>query len=76
MNKAAPQEENDMAITINKLSPYIGAEIADIDLNEEQSAETVAEIVQAWHDNLILLFPFRSVEEPQAAVQANRDKVR
>ncbi|MEE2720802.1 MAG: TauD/TfdA family dioxygenase [Pseudomonadota bacterium] len=45
-----------MAITINKLSPHIGAEIADIDLNEEQSAETVAEIVQAWHDNLILLF--------------------
>ena len=45
-----------MAITINKLSPHIGAEIADIDLNEEQSAETVADIVQAWHDNLILLF--------------------
>ena len=45
-----------MAITINKLSPHIGAEIADIDLNEEQSAATVAEIVQAWHDNLILLF--------------------
>ena len=42
-----------MAITNNKLSPHIGAEIADIDLNEEQSAETVAEIVQAWHDNQI-----------------------
>ena len=43
-----------MALNIRKLSPAIGAEILDIDLNEDQSAETVAAVNQAWFDNLIL----------------------
>ena len=45
-----------MALNIRKLSPAIGAEIVDIDLNEDQSAETVAAINQAWFDNIVLLF--------------------
>tara|TARA_R110000868_G_scaffold4155_55_gene25722 strand:+ start:10868 stop:11713 length:846 start_codon:yes stop_codon:yes gene_type:complete len=45
-----------MALKIRKLSPHIGAEIQDIDLNAEQSAETIAAINQAWFDNIILLF--------------------
>jgi len=45
-----------MTLNIRKLSPVIGAEILDIDLNEDQSAETVAAVNQAWFDNLILLF--------------------
>ena len=45
-----------MALNIRKLSQAIGAEIQDIDLNEDQSAEIVAAINQAWFDNIILLF--------------------
>ena len=45
-----------MALTIRKLSPAIGAEIQDIDLNEDQSAETINAINQIWFDNIILLF--------------------
>ena len=45
-----------MALTIRKLSPAIGAEIRDIDLNEDQSAETINAINQIWFDNIILLF--------------------
>mgnify|MGYP003388816998 CR=1 FL=1 len=45
-----------MSLTIRKLSPAIGAEIQDIDLNEDQTAETIAAINQAWFDNIILLF--------------------
>ena len=41
---------------LRQLSPHIGAEIQDIDLNEDQSAETIAAINQAWFDNIILLF--------------------
>lgn len=44
-----------MALKLRKLSPNIGAEIEGIDLNEDQSPETVAEINQAWFDNIILL---------------------
>lgn len=57
-----------MALKLRSLSPHIGAEIQDIDLNEDQSAETVAAINQAWFDNIILLFrgqnlsPERQVE--------------
>ena len=42
-----------MALKIRKLSEHIGAEIQDIDLNEDQSAETIAAINQAWFDNIL-----------------------
>lgn len=45
-----------MALKINKLSEHIGAEIREIDLNLDQSPETIALINQAWFDNIILLF--------------------
>lgn len=45
-----------MALKLRQLSPHIGAEIQDIDLNEDQSPETIAAINQAWFDNIILLF--------------------
>ncbi|MFT5487697.1 MAG: taurine dioxygenase [Paracoccaceae bacterium] len=45
-----------MALKIRKLSQAIGAEIQEIDLNEDQSAETIDAINQAWFDNIILLF--------------------
>ena len=57
-----------MALKLRKLSTHIGAEIQDIDLNADQSAETIAEINQAWFDNIILLIrgqtlsPERQVE--------------
>ena len=44
-----------MALKLRKLSPHIGAEIQDIDLNADQSGETIAEINQAWFDHIILL---------------------
>ena len=45
-----------MSLNIRKLSLNIGAEILDIDLSEDQSADTIAEINAAWLDHLVLLF--------------------
>lgn len=45
-----------MTLKLRKLSAHIGAEIQDIDLNADQSAETISAIIQAWFDNIILLF--------------------
>ena len=45
-----------MALKIRELSPHIGAEIQDIDLNEDQNAETITAINQVWFNNIILLF--------------------
>ena len=57
-----------MALKLRKLSPHIGAEIQDIDLNEDQSAETVAAINRAWFDNIILLFRRQNLS-PERQVQ-------
>jgi taurine dioxygenase len=45
-----------MTLNIKKLSPAIGAEILNLDLDEDQSSDTIAAVNQAWFDNLILLF--------------------
>jgi taurine dioxygenase len=45
-----------VAFQIQKLTPHIGAEIKGLDLNQEQSAETMAALKQAWLDNIVLLF--------------------
>ncbi len=41
---------------VEKLTPHIGAEIKGIDLNQEQDAETMAALKQAWLENIVLLF--------------------
>jgi taurine dioxygenase len=45
-----------MPLIVKPLSPALGAEITGIDLREDLSADTIAAIVEAWHDNLVLLF--------------------
>ena len=45
-----------MTLDIAKLAPAIGAEIRGIDLNREQSPETIAAINRIWLEHVILLF--------------------
>jgi taurine dioxygenase len=52
-----------MPLAVKPLSPALGAEIAGIDLREALSAETFAEIVDAWHKNLVILFRNQSLSE-------------
>lgn len=49
----APTRET---LQIRTLSPAIGAEIAGVDLSKPISDATFAEILQAWHQNLVILF--------------------
>ena len=51
------------SLTTKPLSPALGGEIVGIDLREDLSAETVAEIIAAWHQNLVLLFRNQSLSE-------------
>lgn len=39
-----------------KLAPHIGAEIRGLDLREGLDDATISGLVDAWHDNIILLF--------------------
>jgi taurine dioxygenase len=52
-----------MPLVVKPLSSALGAEIAGIDLREELSAQTFAEIVDAWHKHLVILFRNQSLSE-------------
>jgi taurine dioxygenase len=52
-----------MPLEIRPLSPALGAEIFGVDLREELSAETVAKIIDAWHEHLVLLFKNQDLSE-------------
>jgi taurine dioxygenase len=54
-----------MSLSVKPLSPALGAEIAGIDLSKDLSAETVAEIVDAWHQYLIIVFRNQSLSEDE-----------
>lgn len=50
-------------LTVRPLSPALGAEISGVDLREDLSAETFAEILDAWHQHLAILFRGQSLSE-------------
>jgi taurine dioxygenase len=52
-----------MTLAIKPLSPALGAEIVGVDLREDLSAATIAEIIEAWHRHLVLLFRDQSLSE-------------
>ena len=52
-----------MPLEIKPLSPALGAEIAGVDLRDELSAATVAAIIDAWHEHLVLLFRNQDLSE-------------
>jgi taurine dioxygenase len=52
-----------MHLEIKPLSPALGAEISGVDLRDELSAETVAKIIDAWHEHLVLLFRNQDLSE-------------
>ena len=52
-----------MPLVVKPLSPALGAEIAGIDLRQDLSAATFAEIRDIWHKNLVILFRGQSLTE-------------
>ncbi|MGH8263043.1 MAG: TauD/TfdA dioxygenase family protein [Steroidobacteraceae bacterium] len=52
-----------MSLVVKPLSPALGAEIAGVDLRDDLSAQTIAQIVDAWHRHLVLLFRDQSLSE-------------
>jgi taurine dioxygenase len=55
--------ETPMSLVVKPLSLALGAEIVDIDLSRDLSSETVADILAAWHQHLVLLFRNQSLSE-------------
>ena len=52
-----------MSIVVKPLSPALGAEIVGVDLSQELPPATVSEIIDAWHQHLVLLFRDQTLSE-------------
>src|ERR1700730_4734014 len=52
-----------MSLVVKPLSPALGAEILGVDLREDVPPGTVAAIVEAWHQHLVILFRSQSLSE-------------
>ena len=53
------------AMAVRPLSPALGAEISGIDLREELSPQTVAAIIDAWHQHLVIVFRDQTLSEDE-----------
>jgi taurine dioxygenase len=51
------------SLVVNPLSPALGAEIAGLDLRNELSPHTVAAILDAWHQHLVIVFRNQTLSE-------------
>jgi taurine dioxygenase len=61
-----------MPLVVKPLSPALGAEIGGIDLRQDLSAETFAEIRDIWHKHLVILFRGQSLSEDEQIRFAQR----
>ena len=52
-----------MSLDITPLSQALGAEIRGLDLGEPLKASTVAEIEDAWHEHIVLVFRDQDLDE-------------
>jgi len=50
-------------LTVKPLSPALGAEIVGVDLRDDMSADTFGQILDAWHEHLVILFRNQSLSE-------------
>jgi taurine dioxygenase len=57
--------EDTLSIGVKPLSPALGAEITGVDLREELSPQTVADILDAWHQHLVIVFRNQSLTEDE-----------
>ena len=54
-----------MTITINPLSPALGAEISGLDLHAPLDAQTVGKIRRVWLDHLVILFRDQKLKQDE-----------
>ncbi len=53
------------SLLVRRLSPALGAEIVGLDLRHELTAGTMADILDAWHQHLVLVFREQQLSEDE-----------
>ena len=54
-----------LSLEVRPLSSALGAEVRGVDLREELADETFAQILRAWHDNLVIVIRKQDLSEEQ-----------
>jgi taurine dioxygenase len=54
-----------MSIVVKPLSPALGAEIVGVDLSKDLPAQAVTDILDAWHQHLVIVFRNQSLSEDE-----------
>ena len=52
-------------ITVKPLAPALGAEVEGIDLRKPVAPDTLRELLDAWHEHLVLRFRGQALTDPQ-----------
>src|SRR5262245_22946466 len=53
------------ALVVKPLSPALGADISGVDLRDELSPQTIADIIAAWHKHLVIVFRNQTLSEDE-----------
>src|SRR5215204_4350055 len=56
---------NNSSIIVKPLSPALGAEILGVDLRQELPAQTIADIIDAWHEHLVIVVRDQTLSEDE-----------
>ncbi len=72
MSTAANASPAPQSFQIRKLSPAIGAELVGLDVSQQLDDATFARILDAWHENCVLLFRDQTLTEEQQVAFAQR----
>lgn len=75
MSDAAPsaaRKNTPPQISVRRLNRALGAEIRGLDLSQPLDDAVFAEVLQAFHDNLVLVFPDQNLSPSQQIAFTNR----
>jgi taurine dioxygenase len=65
LTATSPVSARRPSIAVKPLSPALGAEILGVDLREALLPQTVADIIDAWHEHLVIVFRDQNLTEDQ-----------
>src|ERR1700693_6158981 len=60
------------ALQTGPLSPALGAEIIGVDLRQEMDERFTAQVLEVWHENLVILFRDQQISEADQVRFAER----
>jgi taurine dioxygenase len=59
-------------LTVRRASPVVGARILGIDVSQPSSDEVFNDILDVWHQFLVIVFPGQTLDEEQMVAFAER----